>query len=258
MNPLVQSAILALGLFVALIAAQFIGRWLGGRRLARLGKEDAAGQGAVQGAVFAMLGLLIAFTFTGASSRFDHRRDLIVEQVNAISTAWMRLDLLPAADRAAIQQGLRDYVDGLGQAVKLTKEPKRFQDAVGRLRTLENEIWGRTVEAANRDGRPQVASLVLPPLNESFDLSTSRLAAGRIHVHTGIVALLVGLAVLAGLLAGHGQAPARRPDLLHMLIFAALLSLTLYFIMDFEYPRLGMVTIDTSDQLFAELRASMD
>ena len=258
MNPLVQSAILAIGLFLALIAAQLIGRWLGGRRLARLGKEDTAGQGAVQGAVFAMLGLLIAFTFTGASSRFDHRRDLIIEQVNAISTAWMRLELLPAADRAAIQEGLRAYVDGLGQAVKLTKEPERFMQAVGRLRALEVEIWSRAVEAANRDGRPQVASLVLPPLNESFDLSTSRLAAGRIHVHTGVVALLVGLAVLAGLLAGYGQATTKRADLLHMLIFAALLSLTLYFIMDFEYPRLGMITVDTSDQLFAELRASMD
>ena len=258
MNPLVRSAILALGLFLALIAAQFIGRWLGGRRLARLGKEDSAGPGAVQGAVFALLGLLIAFTFTGAASRFDHRRDLIVQQVNAISTAWMRLDLLPTADRAAVQDGLRAYVDGLGQAVKLTKEPQRFQEAIGRLRTLEKEIWDRTVEAANRDGRPQVASLVLPPLNESFDLSTSRLAAGRIHVHTGVVALLVGLAVLAGLLAGYGQATTKRADLLHMLIFAALLSLTLYFIMDFEYPRLGMITVDTSDQLFAELRASMD
>ncbi len=258
MNPLVQSAILTIGLFFALIAAQVVGRRLGVRRLARLGKEDTAGQGAVQGAVFALLGLLIAFTFTGAASRFDHRRDLIVQQVNAIGTAWLRLELLPAADRLPLEAGLRDYVDGLRQAVRLAKEPEQFIAVVGRLQTLEREIWGQTVDAVNRDGRPQVASLVLPPLNESFDLSTSRLAANRIHVHTGIVALLVGLAVLAGLLAGHGQATTRRPDLMHMVIFAALLSLTLYFIMDFEYPRLGTITVDASDQLFAELRASMD
>lgn len=258
MNPLARSAILAIGLFLALTAAQILGRWLGARRLTRLGKEDTAGHGAVQGAVFALLGLLIAFTFTGAASRFDHRRELIVQQVNAIGTAWLRLDLLSAADRAPIQAGLRDYVDGLREAVKLSKEPERFIAVVGRLRTLEREIWNQAVDAVNRDGRPQAASLVLPPLNESFDLSTSRLAANRTHVHTGIVALLVGLAVLAGLLAGHGQATTRQPDLLHMLIFAALLSLTLYFIMDFGYPRLGMITIDASDQLFAELRGGMD
>jgi hypothetical protein len=258
MNPLVHSALLAIGLFFSLIAAQLVGRRLGMRRLARLGAEDTAGHGAIQGAVFALLGLLIAFTFTGASSRFDHRRDLIVEQVNAIGTAWLRLELLPEIDRAPIQAGLRAYVDGLRHAVTLAKEPEAFAQVVARTRALEGEIWGRAVEAVNRDGRPQTASLVLPPLNESFDLSTSRLAANRIHVHTGIVALLVGLAVLAGLLAGHGQATTRRADLLHMLIFAALLSLTLYFIMDFEYPRLGMITVDASDQLFAELRASMD
>lgn len=149
-------------------------------------------------------------------------------------------------------------MDGLREAVKLAKEPERFIAVVARLRVLEGEIWGQAVEAVNRDGRPQVATLVLPPRNESFDLSTSRLAANRTHVHTGIVALLVGLAVLAGLLGGHGQATTRRPDLLHLLIFAALLSLTLYFIMDFGYPRLGMITVDASGQLFAELRAGMD
>jgi hypothetical protein len=258
MSPLARSAILALGLFVALMVAQILGRWLGARRLAHLGKEETAGQGAVQGAVFALLGLLIAFTFTAAASRFDQRRDLMVQQINAISTAWLRLDLLPAADRTPIRAGLRDYVDGLREAVKLSKEPERFIATVARLRALEGEIWGQAAEAVNRDGRPQVATLVLPPLNESFDLSTTRLAASRAHVQTGIVALLVGLAVLAGLLAGHGQATTRRPDLMHMLIFAALLSLTLYFIMDFGYPRLGMITLDASDQLFAELRAGMD
>lgn len=258
MNPLVQSALLAIGLFFSLIAAQLVGRWLGARRLARLGEEDTAGSGAVQGAVFALLGLLIAFTFTGAASRLDHRRDLIVQQVNAIGTAWLRLDLLAAADRAPIQDGLRQYVDSLKQAVTLAKRPKEFGQVVGRLRVLEGVIWSRVVEAVQRDGRPQTATLILPPLNESFDLSTSRLGAYRIHVHTSIVALLVGLAVLAGLLAGYGQATTRRADPLHMLVFAALLSITLYFIMDFEYPRLGIITVDASDQLFAELRASMN
>jgi hypothetical protein len=62
---------------------------------------------------------------------------------------------------------------------------------------------------------------------------------------------------LAGLLAGHTQASAQRPNLLHSLIFAALIASTLYFILDFEYPRLGFITLDPADQYFDELLRGM-
>ena len=85
------------GLFLGMLLFLEIGRRIAIRRM----KEDAGaageGIGAVDGAVFALLGLLIAFTFSGASSRFDTRRQLIVEETNAIGTAYLRVDLLPAA-----------------------------------------------------------------------------------------------------------------------------------------------------------------
>jgi hypothetical protein len=257
MNPLAQAAVLAVGLFVALVVAQFVGLGLGRRRLARLGKDETSGFGAVDGAVFALLGLLIAFTFTGASSRFDHRRHLIVEQVNALSTAWMRIDLLPAADQEPIRDLLRRYIAGVAAGGAASREPERLAALIAELRGLEAEIWRRAVESADRDGRPQVASLLLPALNQSFDLSNSRLSATRIKVAPGVMALLIGLALLAGLLAGHAQAVHKRADALHVLVFAALLALTLYFIIDFEHPRLGQITIDASDLFLAELLNSL-
>jgi hypothetical protein len=211
----------------------------------------------VQGAVFALLGLLIAFTFSGAGARFDLRRDLIVDHVNALGTAWLRLDLLPATDQPEIRSRFQGYVDGIVDAAAQVKSPDTLERTVARLQTLQGEIWGLTVAACQRDGRPQVATQMLPALNEVFDLTTTRLAARQIHGHVGIVALLVLLAILSALLAGHAQAKSARPDLLHMVTFAALISLTLYFILDFEYPRLGLINIDRSDQLLVALQASL-
>lgn len=258
MNPLAQAAVLAAGLFLALILAQIMGLWIGRRRLARLTKEETAGFGAVDGAVFARLGLLIAFTFTGAASRFEHRRDLIVQQVNALGTTWMRIDLLPPADQAPIRGLFRQYVAGLVAAGAVSTDPERLPALVATMRGLEAEIWSKSVESTMRDGRPQVASLLLPPMNESFDLTNSRFAASRIKGHQAVITLLVGFAVLAGLLAGHAQAANSRPDPLHMVVFAALLSFTLYFILDFEYPRLGQITVDACDAFLAELLAEMN
>jgi hypothetical protein len=65
----------------------------------------------VEGSVFGLLGLLVAFTFSGASSRFDTRRHLIVEETNAIGTAYLRLDVLPSTVQPALRDSFRRYLD---------------------------------------------------------------------------------------------------------------------------------------------------
>ncbi len=90
-----------------------IGRRFYRKRLAEDPEGARTGASAVEGAVFALFGLLIAFTFTGAASRFEARRNLIVEATNTIGTAWLRLDLLPAEVQPALRQDCRLYVDGI-------------------------------------------------------------------------------------------------------------------------------------------------
>ncbi|MGZ5055454.1 MAG: hypothetical protein ACXWAT_11010 [Methylobacter sp.] len=77
------------GLFFGILIAIEIGRYLGARHLPKdLGSGQAA-IGLLDGAVFALLGLLLAFTFNGATSRFDHRKDLVMQEANAIGTAYL-------------------------------------------------------------------------------------------------------------------------------------------------------------------------
>src|SRR5262245_31804624 len=108
---LLQSALFAIGLFFGTLICLRAGWQVGRQRLRDADIDSAAGLGAVDGAVFGLMGLLIAFTFTGAAARFDHRRDLIVEEANAIGTAWLRLDLLQPEARDDLRVLMREYVD---------------------------------------------------------------------------------------------------------------------------------------------------
>src|SRR5262245_54295381 len=90
--PMPQLGIL---LFLAMLLALEAGRRWGLRRRALDPDRAASGLGSIEGTVFALLGLLIAFTFSGASNRFDARRTLAIQEANSIGTAWLRLDLLP-------------------------------------------------------------------------------------------------------------------------------------------------------------------
>src|SRR5437870_1497571 len=112
MHHTLQSTVsTTLALFCGMLVPLEIGRRIGVRRMAQDPEGARAGIGAIEGAVFGLLGLLIAFTFSGAASRFDTRRQLIVEETNDIGTAYLRLDLLPADLQPALRESFRRYLD---------------------------------------------------------------------------------------------------------------------------------------------------
>src|SRR5262245_13808168 len=241
-----------------MLGALQVGRRLGLRRLERDGGGAAEGVGAVDGAVFALLGLLLAFTFSGASARFDHRRDLIVEETNAIGTAWLRLDLLPAPEQPALRDAFRRYLDSRLAVYRVLPDLTAARQKLARSNELQAEIWRRAVSAARADGAPPAAAiLVLPALNAMIDITTTRTMATQMHPPLVVFAMLVGLALAASLLAGYGMTGSAVRSWFHMIGFALVMAIAVYVILDLEYPRLGLIRVDAFDQALADLRASM-
>src|SRR5437764_1062365 len=104
MSYLPAAILCTLGLLTGIVATMEFGRRMGARRVAEYGDGAVAGVSTVEGGVFALLGLLLAFTFSGAASRFDTRRQQIVEEANNIGTAYLRVDLLPAAAQPELRE----------------------------------------------------------------------------------------------------------------------------------------------------------
>jgi ABC-type glycerol-3-phosphate transport system permease component len=244
-------------LFPVTLITMEVGRRFGRRRMAEDPEEARAGTGAVEGAVFALFGLLIAFTFTSAALRYETRRELMVQHTNAIGTAWLRLNLLPTEVQLALQKDLRLFVDGIIKVHQQAGDKKALNQTKAYLEKLQDKIWKLAETAASRDGRPQVATLVLPALNEMFDLTASRYNAARFHVSLVILWFLIFLSLLASLLAGYAMASAKHRNWLYMILFSLLISVTLYVIFDFEYPRSGIIQLDKADHIYIELRETM-
>jgi hypothetical protein len=111
MNLTLIALLTSVGLFLGILAFLEIGRRIGIMRLAHNPEGLAKGGSAAEGAVFALLGLLIAFTFSGAASRFEDRRHLITEEANDIGTAYLRIDLLPSDTQPELRELFRRYTD---------------------------------------------------------------------------------------------------------------------------------------------------
>ncbi|NMQ19497.1 DUF4239 domain-containing protein [Candidatus Competibacter phosphatis] len=252
------TSLIALMLFLGMLVFLEAGRRIGNRRLANDAEGARTGTGAIKGAVFALLGLLIAFTFSGAASRFDTRRNLVVEEVNAIGTAYLRLGLLPTDAQPALRDLFRRYVDSRMEIYRKLPNVEAAKAELVRSTQLQEEIWTQAMAAGRMEGAPPPATmLLLPALNQMIDITTTRAMATQLHPPTIIFALLFGLALASALLAGYGMAGGTSRNWLHMIGFAAVMAVAVYVIIDIEYPRLGLIRVDAFDQVLADLLTGM-
>ena len=154
----------ALILLPAIVLLFELGRRFHARR------KIATTSAAVEGAVFGLFGLLLAFTFSGAMTRYDAHRTLLIEETNDIGTAYLRLDLLAPGSQPALRQLFRDYTtsrlhlfDSAGSGVS--------PDSV----RLQRLIWEQAVRASAAPGAsPDAAKLLLPAINAMIDITATR------------------------------------------------------------------------------------
>jgi len=211
----------------------------------------------VESAIYGLLGLLIAFTVSGAANRFDARRTLTVQEANAIGTAYLRLDLLPAAAQPELRRKFRRYAEARLAVFRLLPDFEASNAETIRANELQRSIWNEVIAAL--PGVPQSATLMLlPALNEMFDITSSRAIAGQAHTPLVILCALAVLALFCCLLAGYGLA-GENPlgSALRMIGFALIVTLTIFVILDLDYPRVGLIRLDYADQALIDVLAGM-
>lgn len=257
MEYVYYSVLFALGLFFGMLAFLELGRKIGVRHMAKDAEGARAGVGAVEGAVFALLGLLIAFTFSGAASRFDTRRQMLVEEVNAIGTAYLRIDLLPPSERPPLREAFRQYVDTRLEVYRQFPNIAAVREKLEQATALQRVIWNQAVAACHAGGNQSATMLLVPALNQMIDITTTRTMAAQLHPPTVIFAMLAVLALASSSLVGYSMAGGKTRSWVHIVGFAAIIAVTMYVILDIEYPRLGVFRLDAFDHAMVELRQSM-
>ena len=243
--------------FVAVMAAIAVGQRLG--RDARAAEPESfdKGYGAVEGAVFALLGLVIAFTFSGAAARFDARRSLVLQEANAIGTAYLRVDLLPVDRQPAVRDLFRRYADARIAAYVDLPSIEESDARAQRANTIQAELWRVSIAALATLPPTPIHQLVVTSLNDMIDVTSTRYLAARTHPPLAVWLLMGLLSVVAALLAGYdfGGAGGRRR--LHGVLFATVMAGSTYVILDMEYPRFGLIRVDDADAVLRQTRDSM-
>jgi hypothetical protein len=257
MNSTTYGLIFALVIFIGMPMLLEVGRRLAIRRQAQDSEGARQGFGVVDGAVFSLLGLLIAFTFSGAAARFDQRRQLIIEEANDIGTAYLRLDLLPESAQPRLRELFRRYLDSRLETYRKLPDLQAAETELARSLKLQGEIWTTAVAACRESGSSPAHMLLLPALNQMIDITTTRTEVTKIHPPVIIFFMLAILSLASALLAGYSMAGGKSRSWIHITVFSAVMAITVYVIIDIEYPRFGIIRVSGADRVLEELRESM-
>ena len=257
MSPLTFGFLFIGGLFLGMLILIEVGRRYGAHRLAQLEGTPHKGVGPIEGVVYGLLSLLIGFSFFGAAGRFDARRQAIAPEANILATAYARLDLLPAKEQPAFRELFRQYLDSRLKTYQLLPDIAAAQAELAHSRQLQGEIWSRAVALARDTGAPPAMGMLLPSVNQMGEILTTRVESMKYHPPMLIFCMLGMFALMAAFLSGYGMAGDKSRSLLHIVGFAVAVSVTLFIIMNMEYPRLGFIRLDSADTVLNELRQSM-
>ncbi len=224
------------------------------RRGKQAGEGKDEGIGVVDGAIFGLMGLLLAFAFSTAASRFNERRALIVQEANIIKTAYLRLDLVSEASRPLLQEKVRDYLDSRIDTYINFRDREKVRADEARSTVLQQEIWDLAIRASEEAPSTTTGMLLLPALNDMINIRTARQSATLMHPPVQVSLLLLLVMVVCSILAGSRIKTSDRTPALHRIAFVVVLAITYYAIMDLEYPRIGFVRVDDFDQFLIDLR----
>jgi hypothetical protein len=219
------------------------------------GEAPAKGREAAEGptitAVLTLLALLLGFSFNLAMERFEQRRQLVVEEANAIDTAYLRAQLLPEPHRKRISEILVAYTDN--RIALATIGAKRSPALLARNDELITNLWAATAAALDSIGRPDFSNAFLRSINGVTEVDNARKNARLIRVPDEIFAVLFAYMVATSGLLGYLLTGLQGK--LSSALVLVLMALFLLLIIDIDRPMQG--AIRESQAPMEQLRAKL-
>jgi hypothetical protein len=241
------------GTVVMVLVSISLGTYLARRRKAlQKPAEDEGPIGTTANATLALLAFMLAFTFGITASRFDSRRQLLLDEVTAIETTALRADLIPEPHRSEVREIMRQYIE---LRINMPKDAAGIRERIKESEELQRRLWPHAAALANSDLKnPDIVSLFVDSLNETMNLQTRRVAIANYHIHLLIWTVLFGITLLSMIEVGYLFGRSTSSNWLFIVALALAFSGVIILIVDLDRSGTGTVgAISVSEQPLIDL-----
>ena len=222
--------------FLVLVLAAWIGDYFR-RRGGSLKEDEREDYDIVVGATLTLLGLIIGFSFSMATGRYDQRKNYEEEEANAIGTEYLRADLLPAESAARVHSLLKKYVDER-LLFYTTRDPRQLAKVNADTADLQNQLWSALLQGRGQD--TPVYAVVVSGMNDVLNTQGYTQASWWNRIPTAAWGLMAAIAIFCNCLIGFG---VRRKDRRILLVIPLAVSVAFFLISDIDSPRGGAIRV---------------
>ncbi|MDM0105714.1 hypothetical protein QTH97_12265 [Variovorax sp. J22R24] len=251
-----DETVLFIIVLVTFFAALEIAFQLGRRHVHRSDDASRSHISALQAALLGLLALLLGFNFAMAASRFDARKTLIQEEVNAIRTTYLRAQLLPPSQREQVSDLLKRYVAARVDFMRAGVDRTQLETTSAATTDIESQLWALAGTSPTVGQASPERVLVIQSLNEMFNTNEKRHAALDNHVPQIVIGLLVAVALGALSFIAYGYGLTSRRRHISTALFALLIAMVFTIIIDMDQPRSGLIRV--GEESLVRLQQSMD
>jgi hypothetical protein len=213
-------------------------------------ESDDSGIGYLVSAVFALLGLLIAFTFSMAANRYDVRRGLVVAEANAVGTTYLRFQVLEDPARSELSKLMLPYLQAREEFFA-ADDAAKVAVADANTNDVQAQIWRELSAAVRAQPNATTNQSLLETTNEMFDFAASDRAAIDGRVPISILRVLIAYSLIAAGFIGYALAAKRSRYFVASTALFVLFGLSISLIIDLDRPHSGSVIVSSAPFLRA-------
>jgi hypothetical protein len=248
----IPAIFIIIGFFVFIFLFNWIG-YLMRKRLTRQNPQKELEVKTVEAALLGLMALLLAFSFSMATTKFEDRRQTIVDEANTLNTAILRCDLYPDSVKLSLLPDFRKYLETRINYFRVGDNEAKIKAALDDAEKQFGIIWDKATllsrDPENRLRSEQMIQVLIHLKNTMADREAGR----RADVPVLILSVLLVLVFVGSFLTGFGVQPGKRSAFV-ALSFALMTSMVLYLVMELSRPRQGFINLSTAEDKLVELR----
>jgi hypothetical protein len=252
---LIPSFWLAIPFLFLLIFANWLGHQFKMLYIKKFPDVEDVGMGPTEGSLLGLTALMLSFTFGMSSSKYENRRQLIVQEANNIGTTILRADLYPDSVRKNLRADLKNYLEERIKYYSVGYNEEQIKMSLEKTDSISKTIWNRITVFAHDPDYRVASTLMIPSMNSMIDIVTTREASRKAVVPGVVLSVLCILIVISAFLAGYGSKNRERNRVL-VLAFAIVSTLALYLVVDLSKPRHGLINLEEAQKLIVDLRSN--
>lgn len=200
-----------------------------------------------------LLALLLAFTFGMSNSRYDDRKNNLIDEANCIGTAILRADIYPDSLKMEFKKDFKSYLDSRRDFYTLGNDEAKINASLRKSAEMSDKLWNRaSFYAKDKDYFIQ-SNMMLPALNDMFDSTFKSNVVFNSKVPETIVYLLLIFSVIISLYIGYKSGLEKKIERNFILGFCLLICVVIFIILDLDRSRRGLIKIDTEIEIMQKL-----